>query len=116
MVARPAGQRGKASPAAQAVKPTDIRVRSVQLYFLPIQARMPLKFGHQILSHMTCARVRVVVSDRAGRTAEGWGETPLAVEWGWPSLLDYESRHQAMRQFCQRVAAAWASTDALGRW
>ncbi len=114
MVARPAGQRGKASPAAQAVKPTDIRVRSVQLYFLPIQARMPLKFGHQILSHMTCARVRVVVSDRAGRTAEGWGETPLAVEWGWPSLLDYESRHQAMRQFCQRVAAAWASTDALG--
>jgi len=75
---------------------------------------MPLKFGHQILTHMTCARVRVVVSDRGGRTAEGWGETPLAVEWGWPSHLDYEPRHQSMRKFCQRVAAAWVARKDFG--
>jgi L-alanine-DL-glutamate epimerase-like enolase superfamily enzyme len=75
---------------------------------------MPLKFGHQVLTHMTCARVKVVVVDRAGRTAEGWGETPLSVEWSWPSQLPYEPRHQSMRRLCERVAAAWTRLHAFG--
>jgi L-alanine-DL-glutamate epimerase-like enolase superfamily enzyme len=68
---------------------------------------MPIKFGHQIVTQVTCARVRVVIADRAGRSAEGWGETPLSVQWGWPSLLPYEPRHQSMRRFCERLAALW---------
>lgn len=95
-------------------KLTDVRLRSVQVYFLPIEARMPIKFGHQVLTHMTCARVKVVISDRAGHTAEGWGETPLSVQWGWPSELPYEPRHQSMRRFCERVAAAWSQLDGVG--
>lgn len=35
------------------VKSTDVRLRSTELYFLPIEARMPIKFGHQVLTHMT---------------------------------------------------------------
>jgi hypothetical protein len=95
-------------------KSTDVRLRSTELYFLPIEARMPIKFGHQILTHATCARVRVVISDRTGRSAEGWGETPLAVQWGWPSLLPYEPRHQSMRRFCERLAALWPRHDDYG--
>ena len=75
---------------------------------------MPIKFGHQILTHMSCARVRAAVADRSGRVAEGWGETPLAVEWGWPSALSYEVRHKSMRRFCERLAGAWAEFPAYG--
>jgi L-alanine-DL-glutamate epimerase-like enolase superfamily enzyme len=95
-------------------KSTDVRPRAVTLYFLPIQARMPIKFGHQVLTHVTCARARMVVADRQGRVAEGWGETPLAVEWAWPSHLSYEVRHQSMRQFCERLAEAWAGFTEAG--
>jgi hypothetical protein len=66
-------------------KPTDIRVVDAALYFLPIKARMPIKFGPETLDSVTCARVRVTVEDRSGRRAEGWGETPLSVQWAWPS-------------------------------
>ena len=46
------------------------------LYFLPIRTRMPLKFGPETTTEVTCARVRLTVADARGRTAEGWGETP----------------------------------------
>ena len=60
-------------------KATDIRTIGSALYFLPVQTRVPLKFGPETLTTVTCARVRVVVVDRTGRRAEGWGETPLSV-------------------------------------
>ena len=91
-----------------AVKQTDVQPDSAELYLLPIESRMPIKFGHQVLSHVTCARVKVTVCDRSGRVAEGWGETPLAVEWGWPSTLSYDIRNQVMCRFCERLAQAWA--------
>ena len=81
-------------------KPTDIRTVGAALYFLPVQARVPLKFGAQTMTHVTCARARVTVADRRGRTAEGWGETPLGVQWVWPSQIRYEERHDALTEFC----------------
>lgn len=93
-------------------KRTDIRVKDAALYFLPVKTRVPLKFGHETLTEATCARVRVVVEDRAGRWAEGWGETPLSVPWGWPSALPYEERHGVMKDFCRRIAAAFRDFDA----
>jgi L-alanine-DL-glutamate epimerase-like enolase superfamily enzyme len=88
-------------------KPTDIRVRAAALYFLPVRTRVPLKFGGETLTHVTCARVRVRVEDRRGKGAEGWGETPLSVQWVWPSSLPYEERHQALRRFCLDLARSW---------
>ena len=88
-------------------RPTDIRPVAVDLYFLPIKARMPLKFGPEVTTEVTCARVRMTVEDAQGRRAEGWGETPLSVQWVWPSTLGYEERHQALRSLCVRIAAAW---------
>ena len=93
--------------ALHARRPTDARVNRVELYFLPVTTRIPLKFGGETLTTVTCARVRVQLIDRHGRTAEGWGETPLSVQWAWPSSLPYAERHQAMMDFCQQLAEAW---------
>src|SRR5215475_4815307 len=90
-------------------KPTDARPVAVELYFLPIKARMPLKFGPEVTTEVTCARVKMTVEDRRGRRAAGWGETPLSVQWVWPSQLSYEERHQALRKLCIRIAEAWIS-------
>ncbi len=93
---------------------TDVRVRSVQLYFLPVRTRVPLKFGAETLTSATCARVCVRVENRRGRTALGWGETPLSVQWVWPSELDYETRHQSLQQFCGQLAQAWGDCPLVG--
>ncbi len=85
--------------------PPVIRVREVALFFLPVRTRVPLKFGDQILSEVSCARVRVRVEGRDGRRAEGWGETPLSVPWVWPSTLAYDERQAALQAFCVRIAA-----------
>jgi L-alanine-DL-glutamate epimerase-like enolase superfamily enzyme len=87
-------------------KTTDIRIREIALYFLPVRTRVPLKFGAQVVSQVVCARARVVVEDRSGRKAEGWGETPLSVAWVWPSILPWEDREDRMKAFCVELARA----------
>jgi L-alanine-DL-glutamate epimerase-like enolase superfamily enzyme len=79
-----------------------------ELRFLPVQTRVPLKFGPETLTTVTCARVRVRVADAAGRTADGWGETPLSVQWVWPSPLPYAERHEALQRFCVELTGLWA--------
>ncbi len=78
-------------------KQTDVRPVAIALYFLPIKSRVPLKFGPEVTTEVTCARVKMTVEDRQGKRASGWGETPLSVQWVWPSQLSYEERHQALR-------------------
>lgn len=90
------------------MKPTDIRPIAAELFFLPIRTRMPLKFGPEITTEVTCARVRLTVADRQGRTAHGWGETPLSVQWVWPSSLGYEERHGVLKDLTIRIAEDWA--------
>jgi len=95
-------------------KATDIRTVGSALYFLPVQTRVPLKFGTETLTQVTCARVRVTVADSQGQTAEGWGETPLSVQWVWPSSVGYEERHEALKTFCVQLADLWADLRAPG--
>lgn len=96
------------------MKPTDIQIKSVALYFMPVETRVPLKFGAETLTSVTCARVRVVVEDRAGKTAEGWGETPLSVQWVWPASIAYATRLETLRNLCCRLGHAWAAYDDYG--
>jgi len=93
---------------------TDIRPISTELYFLPVETRVPLKFGTETLTYVTCARACVKVADTTGRTAVGWGETPLSVQWVWPSQLTYEFRHEAMKRFCCTLSDAWAGFSYTG--
>jgi len=86
----------------------------VSVYFLPVQTRVPLKFGPETLTHVTCARVRMRIEGAHGRTAEGWGETPLSVQWVWPGGLSYEERHEALKVFTLRLAEAWAEFKTAG--
>ena len=95
-------------------KSSDIKPIGATLYFLPIETRVPLKFGTETLTSVTCARVRLRVKDRRGREAEGWGETPLSVQWVWPSAIPYEIRHQALKDFCVRLVQAWTAFDSSG--
>ncbi|HUR47502.1 MAG TPA: enolase C-terminal domain-like protein [Candidatus Saccharimonadales bacterium] len=93
---------------------TDIRPVAAELYFLPVQTRVPLKFGTETTTSVTCARARVMVEDRNGKRAEGWGETPLSVQWVWPGKLPYEARHQILKAFTVRLALAWTQMQGQG--
>lgn len=95
-------------------KPSDVRVVHARLHLLPVQTRVPLKFGAETLTQVTCARVCLTVADRAGRTAEGWGETPLSVQWGWPSTLPYAARFEAMTELCRGLTRAWPAFGEAG--
>ena len=93
---------------------TDISPVAVDLYFIPVETRVPLKFGPETLTSVICARVCVTVADERGRREEGWGETPLSVQWAWPSSLTYQERCDAMQLFCRMLAEAWAGFERRG--
>ncbi len=95
-------------------KATDCRVVETELYLLPVTTRMPLKFGSETLTTVTCARVKLKVRGRDGRTDEGWGETPLSVQWAWPGELSFAERQNAMVDFCKRLANRWAGAALWG--
>jgi len=88
-------------------KLTDVRVVSATMVLLPVTTRMPLKFGSETLTQIDCVRVCITVRDHQGRTAKGWGETPLSVQWAWPSSLAYQPRRDSMVEFCKRLTLAW---------
>ncbi len=92
----------------------DISITRVEVFFLPVETRVPLKFGHDTLTSVTCARVRVTVADSAGRSASGWGETPLSVQWAWPSALSYETRHEALKTFTLMLAKSLTTENFCG--
>ncbi len=87
----------------------DARPVAARLYLLPVATRMPLKFGSETLTEVTCARVCITVRNPAGQVAEGWGETPLNVQWVWPSPLPYHARLTALLALCERLVTVWGS-------
>ena len=95
-------------------KKTDVFPVGVSVYFLPVENRVPLKFGHETVTRVVCARVRMRVANANGKTAEGWGETPLSVSWVWPSQLSYEARLGALQEFTLQLARAWLDVEASG--
>ncbi len=49
-----------------------------------------------------------------GKTACGWGETPISVQWAWPAKLSYQQRYEAMTAFCEKLARLWCDSDVWG--
>jgi len=96
-------------------KPTDVRPVACELYFLPVQTRVPLKFGHETLTSVICARAKMTIESRDGtKRAEGWGETPLSVQWVWPSDVPYQQRLDALKDLCIQLARVWATFETTG--
>lgn len=77
-----------------------MKVTRISLSFVPVVTRVPLKFGDQTLTEVSCARVGIEVESE-GRTATGWAETPLSVAWVWPSGLGYQDREDRLKKFCE---------------
>ena len=95
-------------------KVSDIVPVSSSLYFLPVETRVPLKFGSETLTSVTCARVKMSVRKSDGQIVDGWGETPLSVQWVWPSQLSYGERHTALKDFCLKLTEAWRDFEFYG--
>jgi len=93
---------------------TGLRIKGARLHFLPVETRVPLKFGTETLTSVTCARVALTVEDGRGRRAVGWGETPLSVQWVWPSALPLGERLAVLLDFCKALVPCWAGFDARG--
>lgn len=93
---------------------TDIIPVSVDLYFIAVETRVPLKFGPETLTSVIAARACVRVANEQGQSAQGWGETPLSVQWAWPSSSSYQYRCDTMQLFCRMLAEAWAQFDRKG--
>lgn len=93
---------------------SSLSVKKVRLYFLEIDTRVPLKFGAETLTHATCARVSVEAEVDGRLSACGWGETPLSVQWVWPSSLGFDERETALKDFCLVLAGAIDSLELTG--
>ena len=91
-----------------------VRIKDVSLYFLPVIMRVPLKFGSQVVESVTCARTCITIEDDHGNRATGWGETPLSVAWVWPSSLDYEDRHEALKSFTVNIGESLTQSTSAG--
>ncbi len=87
------------------MQPTDITLKSATFHLLPIDLRVPLKFGPETVTRAVCLRVRVEVEAANGKRAEGWGETPLSVSWVWPGTLSVAERTERMTAFSKLLAA-----------
>ena len=91
-----------------------MKILGAELYILPVNLRIPLKFGNQTLTSVKCARVKVVLKAQDGSVSEGWGETPLSVAWVWPSSLDHEERESRLIEFSGSVARSFVELDEGG--
>ncbi len=79
-------------------------IRAIFLYYLPVETRVPLKFGIETLTSVIIARAKVCVESSDGTFHDGWGETPLSVQWVWPGELPYHERLSDMQGFCAELA------------
>jgi L-alanine-DL-glutamate epimerase-like enolase superfamily enzyme len=92
----------------------DVKVKGVKLYFLPVTMRIPLKFGPEITTEVTCARAAVRVENQEGTIAWGWGETPLMAQWFWVSSLPFAERLRRVTELALSLAQAWRDFDVSG--
>ncbi len=81
------------------------RITDCDLYFIPVQTRMPLKFGAETLDSVVVARCSVRIESESGKLATGWGETPLSAQWAWPSSGTVMERVETMKSICIQFSA-----------
>lgn len=96
------------------MKQKEIRVVDVEVEFLPLVMRIPLKFGNEVSTGYDTAKVRMTVEDGNGRRAVGLGESPLSPAWAWPGQEAFSARLENMRVFCRALAERWKKFPGSG--
>lgn len=89
---------------ASAPNPHDIRIEELSASEESYLYRTPIKFGGTVVDRVTLLNVRVVVRNRAGKTARGFGSMPLGNVWSFPSsTMKYEQTLGAMQALARRI-------------
>ena len=81
-------------------RPTDIRPVAISLYFLPIKTRVPLKFGPEITTEVTCARVKMTVADSQRPARRRLGRDAAVRPVGLAEPAQLRGASQALRGLC----------------
>ena len=104
-----------AAPEIVRANSRDIRIEEVTTDEENYLYRAPLKFGGTVVDRVTLSNVHVVVRDRAGRTARGFGSMPLGNVWSFPSRrLNYDQTLAAMRDLSGRIRSVTAGCREFG--
>ncbi len=91
-----------------------VEVVGCKVFFIRLWMRMPLKFGRETVTEVTCSRVALRLRSDEGVLAVGWGETPLIPQWAWLSDLSYAYRLERMKDLTRRLAEVLPIASASG--
>lgn len=85
------------------MKDSDIRIVDIEAAFEDQRFRFPLVLSTGAIAEITYADVRIVVENRAGRSAEGFGGILLSDLWAFPEpSLDHDTKDRLMRRMVSR--------------
>jgi len=86
-------------------RPTDSRVEEVRIEFADYLYRAPYKFGGREVDRVTMLNVHCRISNKAGRSAQGFAAMPLGNVWSFPAPdIPYDTTLAAMKSLAAKVA------------
>jgi len=83
-------------------KPTDVRIREVDVTTDKYVYRAPVKFGGRVVTDAEVVNITVQVETRSGWVGRGFGSMPMGNAWAWPSRsLTGDRTLEGMLQFAR---------------
>ena len=95
------------TPAALIAAPlsTDVRIDELRFSYEDYKYRAPYKFGGVMVDRVTLLNVNCRVSNKAGKSAEGFGSMPMGNMWAFPAPgVSYDATLGAMKTLAGRIA------------
>jgi len=102
-------------PGLHSANPHDIRIEDVRYEFEDHKYRFPHVFGGFTTDRCTLLNVTVRVSDRNGKTAEGFGSMTMGNIWSWKTQrYGYEETLAVMKELAGRARGIMAQYRDFG--
>lgn len=96
----------------QGPKTTDIRVIEASAFFAEERPRAAFSFGAAVAGTLTLCHVRVLVENRRGEVAAGWGAIFLSYPWAFPAAgIEAAAKDRAMRRLVELACARVIGND-----
>lgn len=96
-------------------KPSDIRVKHVDISYEDFNYRYPYEFGGRSANVVTLLNVHCTVETVSGHVAKGFGSMPLGNEWSFPSkTLSYEQTLNVMKRLAERIRKITENYNGVG--